>query len=203
MAARPKVNLLNLENVTVAHGTRVLLDSVSLGVSEGDRIGIVGRNGGGKTTLLATLTKAEEPHSGRVTHTSGLRVGVLTQDVRIDPSSTVHAAVLGDAAEHTWAGDARVREILDGLGLHGLGLDSTIGTMASRGWPSTSRDARRARPTWSSPTTAGSSTRSTTPPGRCTTAWSTSTRAATRPTSWRARSATAWPRPPSRSACSW
>ena len=129
-AVRPKVNLLNLENVTVAHGTRLLLDEVSLGVSEGDRIGIVGRNGGGKTTLLKTLVKAEEPHSGRVTHNSGLRVGVLTQDVRIDPAATVHGAVLGDAAEHTWAGDARVREILDGLGLHGLGLDATIGTMS-------------------------------------------------------------------------
>ena len=92
MAAQAR-NLVNLENVTVAHGTRLLMDAVSLGVSEGDRIGIVGRNGGGKTTLLKTLTKAEEPHSGRVTHTSGLRVGVLTQDVRIDPSATVHAAV--------------------------------------------------------------------------------------------------------------
>ncbi len=129
-AVRPKVNLLNLENVTVAHGTRLLLDGVSLGVSEGDRIGIVGRNGGGKTTLLTTLVKAEQPHSGRVTHNSGLRVGVLTQDVRVDPAATVHGAVLGDAAEHTWAGDARVREILDGLGLHGLGLDATIGTMS-------------------------------------------------------------------------
>ena len=94
------VNLVNLEAVTVAHGTRLLMDGVSLGVSEGDRVGIVGRNGGGKTTLLKTLVKAEQPHSGRVTHTSGLRVGVLTQDVRIDPASTVHAAVLGDAAEH-------------------------------------------------------------------------------------------------------
>jgi ATP-binding cassette subfamily F protein uup len=64
-------NLVNLENVTVAHGTRLLMDGVSLGVSEGDRIGIVGRNGGGKTTLLKTLIKVEEPHSGRVTHTSG------------------------------------------------------------------------------------------------------------------------------------
>jgi ATP-binding cassette subfamily F protein uup len=129
MAAQ-RLNLVNLENVSVAHGSRVLMDAVSLGVSEGDRIGVVGRNGGGKTTLLKTLVKAEEPHSGRVTHTSGLRIGVLTQDVRVDPASTVHAAVLGDAAEHTWAGDARVREILDGLGLHGLGLDSTIDTMS-------------------------------------------------------------------------
>ncbi len=124
------VNLVNLENVTVAHGTRLLMDAVSLGVSEGDRIGIVGRNGGGKTTLLKTLVKAEEPHSGRVTHTSGLRTGVLTQDVRVDVRLTAHQAILGETAEHTWAGDARVREVLDGLGLHGIGLDSVIETMS-------------------------------------------------------------------------
>jgi ATP-binding cassette subfamily F protein uup len=124
------VNLVNLEDVTVAHGTRLLLDGVSLGISEGDRVGIVGRNGGGKTTLLRTLVKAEEPHSGRVTHTSGLRVGVLTQDVRVDVGLTAHSAILGETAEHTWAGDARVREVLDGLGLHGIGLDSVVGTMS-------------------------------------------------------------------------
>jgi ATP-binding cassette subfamily F protein uup len=124
------VNLVNLENVTVAHGTRLLMDSVSLGVSEGDRIGVVGRNGGGKTTLLKTLVKAEEPHSGRVTHTSGLRIGVLTQDVRVDVRLTAHQAILGETAEHTWAGDARVREVLDGLGLHDIGLDSVIETMS-------------------------------------------------------------------------
>jgi ATP-binding cassette subfamily F protein uup len=124
------VNLVNLENVTVAHGTRLLMDSVSLGVSEGDRIGVVGRNGGGKTTLLKTLVKAEEPQSGRVTHTSGLQVGVLTQDVRVDVRLTAHQAILGETAEHTWAGDARVREVLDGLGLHDIGLDSVIETMS-------------------------------------------------------------------------
>ncbi len=124
------VNLLNLENVTVAHGTRLLLDEVSLGVSEGDRIGVVGRNGGGKTTLLRTLVKAEEPHSGRVTHGNSLRIGMLTQDVRIAPELTAHQAILGTSAEHTWAGDARVREILDGLGLHAIGLDSPLSTMS-------------------------------------------------------------------------
>jgi len=124
------VNLVNLEQVSVSHGTRQLLDRVSLGISEGDRIGIVGRNGGGKTTLLKTLVKAEEPQSGRVTHAGGLRVGVLTQDVRVAEHLTAHQAVLGDAAEHTWAGDARVREVLDGLGLHDVGLDSTVATMS-------------------------------------------------------------------------
>jgi ATP-binding cassette subfamily F protein uup len=124
------VNLVNLENVTVAHGTRLLLDEVSLGISAGDRIGVVGRNGGGKTTLLKTLVKLAEPHSGRVTHSGGLRVGVLAQDVRLAPGRNVHKVVLGDAAEHTWAGDARVREILDGLGLHDIGLDAPVDTMS-------------------------------------------------------------------------
>ncbi len=123
-------NLINLEGVTVAHGTKLLMDDVSLGVSDNDRIGVVGRNGGGKTTLLKTLVKAEEPHSGRVTHAGGLRIGVLTQDVRIDEALTAHQAILGDTAEHTWAGDAKVREVLDGLGLHEVGLDSVVGTMS-------------------------------------------------------------------------
>ena len=122
--------LLSMEDVTVAHGTKLLLDGVSIGVAEGDRIGVVGRNGGGKTTLLRTLVKAEEPHSGRVTHSRGLRAGVLAQNVQLDPALTVHQAVIGEAAEHTWAGDARVREVLDGLGMHNLGLDSPIGTMS-------------------------------------------------------------------------
>ncbi len=124
------VNLVNLEAVSVSHGSRQLLDAVSLGISGGDRIGIVGRNGGGKTTLLRTLVKVEEPQAGRVTHAGGLRVGVLTQDVRVDERLTAHQAVLGDSAEHTWAGDARVREVLDGLGLHDVGLDSVVGTMS-------------------------------------------------------------------------
>jgi ATP-binding cassette subfamily F protein uup len=130
MAGAQARNLVNLENVTVAYGTRLLLDGLSLGISEGDRIGVVGRNGGGKTTLLKTLVKAEEPHSGRVTHTTGLRVGLLTQDVRVDVRLTAHQAILGETAEHTWAGDARVREVLDGLGLHDIGLDSGVATMS-------------------------------------------------------------------------
>jgi ATP-binding cassette subfamily F protein uup len=123
-------NLVNLEDVTVAHGTKLLLDKVSLGIDDRDRIGVVGRNGGGKTTLLKTMLKTEEPHAGRVTHAGGLRVGSLTQDVRVDERLTAHQAILGDTAEHTWAGDARVREVLDGLGMHEVGLDAVVGSMS-------------------------------------------------------------------------
>ncbi|BFO22254.1 hypothetical protein SHKM778_86420 [Streptomyces sp. KM77-8] len=73
------VNLVNVENVSKVYGTRALLDGISLGVSEGDRIGVVGRNGDGKTTLIRMLARLEEADTGRVTHSGGLRIGVLTQ----------------------------------------------------------------------------------------------------------------------------
>jgi ATP-binding cassette subfamily F protein uup len=123
-------NLVNLEDVTVAHGTALLLDHVSLGIGDSDRIGVVGRNGGGKSTLLRTLLRQEHLHSGRVTHTGGLRVGVLPQTVSLDTAQTVRHAVVGEAETHTWAGDARVREVLDGLGLDAIGLETTTGTLS-------------------------------------------------------------------------
>ncbi|MCZ9347798.1 ATP-binding cassette domain-containing protein, partial [Streptomyces sp. TRM76130] len=98
------VNLVNVENVSKVYGTRALLDGVSLGVSEGDRIGVVGRNGDGKTTLIRMLAKLEDADTGRVTHTGGLRLGVLTQHDSLDPAATVRHEVIGDLADHEWAG---------------------------------------------------------------------------------------------------
>ena len=100
-------NLVNLEAVGKTYGTRVLLDGVSLGVDDGDRIGVVGRNGDGKTTLVSIIAGLVPPDSGRVTPTGGLRVGMLAQGDRLDPSATVRQTVLGDVAEHVWASDAR------------------------------------------------------------------------------------------------
>lgn len=107
-------NLVNLQDVSLAYGPLVLLDEVSLGVDEGERIGVVGRNGGGKSTMISVLAGRTEPDSGRVVHNRGLRVGFLHQ--RDDfPDSTVGEFVLGGRAEHEWAGDARIRDILRGL----------------------------------------------------------------------------------------
>ncbi|GAA1086585.1 ABC-F family ATP-binding cassette domain-containing protein [Nocardiopsis composta] len=108
------MNLVNLQDVSLAYGPLVLLDDVSLGIEEGDRIGVVGRNGGGKSTLLAVLAQHTEPDSGRVVHNRGLRVGFLHQRDRF-PDATVGEFVLGDLAEHEWAGDARARDVLSGL----------------------------------------------------------------------------------------
>ncbi|MFI1939506.1 ABC-F family ATP-binding cassette domain-containing protein [Streptomyces purpureus] len=130
------VNLVNVEAVSKVYGTRALLDGVSLGVSEGDRIGVVGRNGDGKTTLIRMLARLEDADSGRVTHSGGLRLGVLTQHDSLDPKATVRHEVIGDLADHEWAGSAKIRDVLTGLfgglGLPGFehGLDTVIGPLS-------------------------------------------------------------------------
>jgi ATP-binding cassette subfamily F protein uup len=125
-------NLVNLEAVTKAWGTRTLLDGVSLGVAEGQRTGVVGRNGGGKTTLLEVLTGLEPPDAGRVTHVGDLALGMLAQRDDLPPEATVRDVVVGASAAHEWAGDPRVRDVLTGLfgglDLPGLphGMDSPV-----------------------------------------------------------------------------
>src|SRR3954463_1656075 len=121
------LNLVNLERVHKAHGTTVILDHVSLGVAAGERIGVVGRNGGGKSTLLSLLTGADEPDSGLVTRRGGLAPGGLDQAGTLPPGTTVRDVVLPPsmfAAEHEWAGDPAVRSVLTGLELDRLGLDA-------------------------------------------------------------------------------
>jgi len=119
-------NLANLEAVHKAYGTRVLLDGVSLGVAEGERIGVVGRNGGGKSTLLRVLAGAEPPDDGRVTHTGGLRVAAVAQHDDLDPADTVRAAVVGHGPAHAWASDAQVRAVLAGLFGERADLDAML-----------------------------------------------------------------------------
>ena len=122
----PPRNLVNLEGVTKGYGTRVLLDRVSLGVAEGDRVGVVGRNGDGKSTLLRLLTRVEPPDSGRVTHTGGLRVAAVAQRDDLDPWVTVRSLVVGEGPAHEWASDARVREVLAGLFGERADLDAML-----------------------------------------------------------------------------
>src|SRR5690606_32292169 len=128
-------NLINLEQVSKSFGIKPLLDGVSLGVHAGERIGVVGLNGGGKTTLLEVLTGIEEPDGGRVSRLGGLRMAVVTQRGVLPEGATVGEVVLagladdaptGDIAEHEWAADPRIRSVLDGIGIAGLGLDTTV-----------------------------------------------------------------------------
>jgi len=118
-------NLLNLERVSKSYGVRPLLTEVSLGIGVGERIGIVGRNGDGKTTLLEVMTGLEEPDTGRVSQQRGLLIGYLHQGDELDDTHTVREAVLGGRSDHEWAADYRMREIVDVL-LAGVTLDRSV-----------------------------------------------------------------------------
>ncbi len=128
-------NLVALERASVVFGTVHVLDELSTGVNTGQRVGVVGRNGGGKSTLLRVIAGQQVLDSGRVTQAGGVSVGMLSQVDDLDPTDTVRQAVLGDLPEHVWAGDARVRDVLTGL-LGGIaaeavgGLDAVIGPMS-------------------------------------------------------------------------
>ncbi|KAA9375221.1 ABC-F family ATP-binding cassette domain-containing protein [Microbispora cellulosiformans] len=123
------MNLVNLESVSHAFGLKPLLADVSLGIEQGDRIGVVGRNGGGKTTLISIISGTLRPDSGRVTHTRNLRVGMLSQRDEFDPDMPVKDIVLAGRAEHEWAGDAAIREILARL-LGDVDLASPAGALS-------------------------------------------------------------------------
>jgi len=109
------VNLLNLERVSKAYGVRPLLTEVSLGVGEAERIGIVGRNGDGKTTLLEVMTGHVGPDSGRVSRTRGLDIGYLHQQDQLLDTHSVREAVLGGRADHEWAADPAMRQVVEEL----------------------------------------------------------------------------------------
>ena len=108
-------NLVNIEGVSVAFGFAPVLNDVSLGVAEGDRIGIVGRNGGGKSTLLNVIGGTLTPDTGRVSVTGGTRVGFLGQQPLSDPAATVRQVVVGEGPDHAWAADPRAREVARAL----------------------------------------------------------------------------------------
>ena len=118
-------NLLNLERVSKSYGVRPLLTDVSLGIAAGERIGIVGRNGDGKTTLLEVMTGLEEPDTGRVSRSRGLLVGYLHQGDELVDTHTVREAVLAGMSDHEWAADYRSREIVEVL-LAGVSLDRPV-----------------------------------------------------------------------------
>ncbi|MDQ1128051.1 ABC-F family ATP-binding cassette domain-containing protein [Microbacterium sp. SORGH_AS_0888] len=122
-------HLLGATGLHLEYPTKVVFDDVSLGVDEGDRIGIVGRNGDGKSSLLAMLAGRREPDAGKVTVRGGVRIGVLDQADTLDDDETVGGAVVGDTPEHVWAGDPRVRDVLAGL-VADLPWDATLGALS-------------------------------------------------------------------------
>jgi ATP-binding cassette subfamily F protein uup len=125
-------NIINIEGVSKAFDIRPLLVDVSLGVSEGERIGIVGRNGGGKSTLLKVLAGLEPPDEGRVTRANWARLGMLYQVDTAEPGATVRDVVIGSKKTHEWASDSGVREIFAGLfgGYNSELMDRPFGSLS-------------------------------------------------------------------------
>ncbi|MFB9166399.1 ABC-F family ATP-binding cassette domain-containing protein [Arthrobacter psychrochitiniphilus] len=108
-------HLLGGENLSIAFATRTVLDGVSVGLEEGDRIGIVGRNGDGKSTLMRLLAGRQTADSGRVTVRGGVQVSYLDQTDVLDGEHTVGFAIVGEAADHEWASNPKIREIMGAL----------------------------------------------------------------------------------------
>ena len=108
-------HLLGAEAIHLEYPTRIVFDSVTIGINAGDRIGIVGRNGDGKSSLMRMLLGRMEPDGGRVTWRSGLRVGMLDQADRLDDDARVGEAIVGGMAEHEWAADRKIRDVITGL----------------------------------------------------------------------------------------
>ena len=121
--------LIGGEGLQLSFPTKDVLDDVTLGLAEGQRVGVVGRNGDGKSTLMRVLARRLEPDEGRITWRRDLRVGFVDQADVLDPAVVVSDAVVGDTAEHEWAGDAKVRDVVNGL-LSDVPWDARVGDLS-------------------------------------------------------------------------
>jgi ATP-binding cassette subfamily F protein uup len=123
------VNLVNAERLSITYGTRTILDEVSLGLGRGDVVGVVGRNGDGKTTLLQILTGMTTPDSGRVVRTGAVSIGYLHQADDFHPSTSVREVIVGGEPDHVWAAKAATRAVVEHL-LADVDLDALVGQLS-------------------------------------------------------------------------
>ncbi|MGI6216995.1 MAG: ABC-F family ATP-binding cassette domain-containing protein [Coriobacteriales bacterium] len=120
---------LGCEDIHLEYATKLVFDGVTLGVDEGERIGIVGRNGDGKTSLLSILSGTMEPDSGRVFKRNDFTIGTVKQQDELDPEQTVVYNIFGDVPEYTWASDPRIRDVLEHL-VGNIELDAKVGDLS-------------------------------------------------------------------------
>ncbi len=135
-------NLVNLKDVAKGYGSRLVLRDVTLGVAAGERIGVVGANGDGKSTLLRLISGAETPDEGAITRPGGLHIDLLDQRDELDDERTIREELVGGRADHEWAADATFRSVLDGL-LGGVAVSRFPGGMDSAIAPLSGGERRR------------------------------------------------------------
>lgn len=121
--------LIGCEHLSHEWPGKPVLDDQTIGINEGERIGVVGRNGDGKSTLLELIAHRLEPDAGTVTWRNGIHVGFLGQDDELHDDWTVGRAVVGDVPDYMWASDPRVRQIISEL-LGDVDWDATVGTLS-------------------------------------------------------------------------
>ena len=121
--------LIGCERVSQEWPGKQVLVSQTIGINEGDRIGVVGRNGEGKSTLLDLIAHLMEPDEGTITYRSGIRVGLLAQSDSLDDTDAALHAVVGDRPEYEWAADPRLRLIMDEL-LSDIDRDARVGELS-------------------------------------------------------------------------
>lgn len=108
-------HLLGAEKISLSFATTRVFENLTIGVQDGDRIGVVGRNGDGKSTLIKLFARIQEPDSGQITKRGDVRIGLLDQFDQFAPSETISHVVVGDTPEHEWAGNPKIRDIFQGL----------------------------------------------------------------------------------------
>ena len=111
------MNILNIEHVSKIFGEKTIFDDVSFGIQEGDKIGIIGINGTGKTTLLRMIAGVEEPDSGQIIKQNGIRLAYLSQHPSFPEGATVLSYAFDGIAENDWALKSEVKSALNKLGI--------------------------------------------------------------------------------------
>lgn len=121
--------LFGCENVHLEYPVKTIFESLSLGLNDGARIGIVGKNGDGKSSLLGLFDSTVEPDSGRVLVSRGVRFAHLGQADALDEGRSVRWNVVGDMPEYVWASDPKVRSVLEGL-LHDMDVEDPVSSLS-------------------------------------------------------------------------
>ena len=128
------MNILNIEHISKIYGEKVIFDDVSLGIHSGDKIGVIGVNGTGKTTLLKIIAKINEPDKGQIICGNGIRVSYLPQNPEFPKKQSILEYVMDGKEHQDWKTESEAKTILTKLGIYDFdeGCDHLSGGQKKR-----------------------------------------------------------------------